>query len=427
MPRNDEGDIFDSVLDVEQTAISQGYEAGVSRDGMAAGLDEGRELGLQKGYEIGVEVGFYAGCVRTWRAFQAMQAAAPSPSNRESQPAPQVPLSHSGHSFASPTHASSDEGEEGCAASSATPSKALASDAPACTPGGSSAHACCSMSPPPMMQVHTAQPTCTAAPASGIGQTQQHMLNERVSCASATALGQEGGSHPLSPELLLEPLAAASGPDREPWGRQAQGQVEGLGQSQGQGQGQGQKQEQGVGDMPSLVSSADDVGCSTAAAASLAVQGTGKPCVGEAGKAAGGAEPGRAGPAGVRQSWAGPAVVQQAWAGPRGAAVNLLGSERLEKAIAGLEGMLASFPLDNPQDERLHDLMEKMRGRFKAIVAMLGLIQDYMPRGKLDVSGAAQALARVSSREPEITGTLASEEMAASTRASVSPGADMTF
>ncbi|GFH09767.1 Yae1_N domain-containing protein, partial [Haematococcus lacustris] len=89
--------------------------------------------------------------------------------------------------------------------------------------------------------------------------------------------------------------------------------------------------------------------------------------------------------------------------------------------------MLASFPLDNPQDERLHDLMEKMRGRFKAIVAMLGLIQDYMPRGKLDVSGAAQALARVSSREPEITGTLASEEMAASTRASVSPGADMTF
>jgi hypothetical protein len=31
------------------------------------------------------------------------------------------------------------------------------------------------------------------------------------------------------------------------------------------------------------------------------------------------------------------------------------------------------------QDERLHDLLERIRGRFKALAATLGVLQDYMP------------------------------------------------
>ena len=33
-----------------------------------------------------------------------------------------------------------------------------------------------------------------------------------------------------------------------------------------------------------------------------------------------------------------------------------------------------------PQEERLQDLMDKLRGRFKAVAAQIGLLQDYFPR-----------------------------------------------
>ncbi|GBF97417.1 hypothetical protein Rsub_09583 [Raphidocelis subcapitata] len=69
------GDPFESVLDLEEQHIEEGFEAG-RRDGLAAGLQEGRELGLQKGFEIGLEVGHYAGCVRAWRALQRLDPSA---------------------------------------------------------------------------------------------------------------------------------------------------------------------------------------------------------------------------------------------------------------------------------------------------------------------------------------------------------------
>ena len=32
------------------------------------------------------------------------------------------------------------------------------------------------------------------------------------------------------------------------------------------------------------------------------------------------------------------------------------------------------------QDEALHDMLERLRGRFKATASMMGLLQDYFPR-----------------------------------------------
>ncbi|KAI7835869.1 hypothetical protein COHA_010266 [Chlorella ohadii] len=50
---------------------------------------------------------------------------------------------------------------------------------------------------------------------------------------------------------------------------------------------------------------------------------------------------------------------------------------RVDKGIASLEEMVRDFPLGNPQDERLQELMDGMRGRFKALTAMLGLQHAY--------------------------------------------------
>lgn len=33
-----------------------------------------------------------------------------------------------------------------------------------------------------------------------------------------------------------------------------------------------------------------------------------------------------------------------------------------------------------PQDEALHDVLERLRGRFKATASMMGLLQDYFPK-----------------------------------------------
>lgn len=56
-------------------------------------------------------------------------------------------------------------------------------------------------------------------------------------------------------------------------------------------------------------------------------------------------------------------------------------SERSEKALACLEELLAAFPMDNPQDEHLHDMLERIRGRFKTVASGMGLLTDYFPRG----------------------------------------------
>ncbi|KAL4433919.1 hypothetical protein ABPG75_000360 [Micractinium tetrahymenae] len=48
-------------------------------------------------------------------------------------------------------------------------------------------------------------------------------------------------------------------------------------------------------------------------------------------------------------------------------------SQRVDKGIAALEEMVRSFPLRDPKDERLQDLMDGLRGKFKAVAAGLGL------------------------------------------------------
>ncbi|KAI3434668.1 hypothetical protein D9Q98_002732 [Chlorella vulgaris] len=56
-----------------------------------------------------------------------------------------------------------------------------------------------------------------------------------------------------------------------------------------------------------------------------------------------------------------------------------LWSQRVDKGIAALEEMVADFPLGNPRDERLQELMDGMRGKFKALLAMMGLQHAYRP------------------------------------------------
>ncbi|CAL8472057.1 g11599 [Coccomyxa elongata] len=47
--------------------------------------------------------------------------------------------------------------------------------------------------------------------------------------------------------------------------------------------------------------------------------------------------------------------------------------ERVEKQLATMEDIARKFPLDNPKDERMQDMMLDLRGKFKAIRAKLGL------------------------------------------------------
>ncbi|KAL4441877.1 hypothetical protein ABPG77_003793 [Micractinium sp. CCAP 211/92] len=48
-------------------------------------------------------------------------------------------------------------------------------------------------------------------------------------------------------------------------------------------------------------------------------------------------------------------------------------SQRVDKGIAAMEEAVRSFPLGDPKDERLQDLMDALRGKFKAVAAGLGL------------------------------------------------------
>ncbi|XP_048578882.1 protein LTO1 homolog isoform X2 [Nematostella vectensis] len=61
----EEGDIFDSVLFLEESCYREGYEEGW-KAGQSEGRTEGYNLGLQKGGEISSEVGFYSGFVQMW-------------------------------------------------------------------------------------------------------------------------------------------------------------------------------------------------------------------------------------------------------------------------------------------------------------------------------------------------------------------------
>lgn len=53
---------------------------------------------------------------------------------------------------------------------------------------------------------------------------------------------------------------------------------------------------------------------------------------------------------------------------------------RTEKGIASLAALLDTYPLYDPQDERLHDLLEDVKSKFKTIASQLGVLEDYFPR-----------------------------------------------
>ncbi|GAX75125.1 hypothetical protein CEUSTIGMA_g2569.t1 [Chlamydomonas eustigma] len=54
-------------------------------------------------------------------------------------------------------------------------------------------------------------------------------------------------------------------------------------------------------------------------------------------------------------------------------------SDRALRGLVNLEELLATLNFENPQDERLQDLLEKIQGRFKAVASMIGCLQDYFP------------------------------------------------
>ena len=62
---NQDADLFDSLLNLEETFYSEGYAAGVV-DGERAGLVEGRIFGLEKGFEKYVRMGRLHGKATVW-------------------------------------------------------------------------------------------------------------------------------------------------------------------------------------------------------------------------------------------------------------------------------------------------------------------------------------------------------------------------
>mmetsp|Transcript_16702 Transcript_16702/g.28188 ORF Transcript_16702/g.28188 Transcript_16702/m.28188 type:complete len:138 (-) Transcript_16702:221-634(-) len=54
-------------------------------------------------------------------------------------------------------------------------------------------------------------------------------------------------------------------------------------------------------------------------------------------------------------------------------------SERVKKGIESLLRLVEAFPLDNAEDESLQEVIEKLRAKFKAVSASLGVQQEYMP------------------------------------------------
>lgn len=55
--------------------------------------------------------------------------------------------------------------------------------------------------------------------------------------------------------------------------------------------------------------------------------------------------------------------------------------EKIEKQLAIMEDIASHFPLDDPKDERMQDMMLDLRGKFKAICAKLGLSEPLQLTG----------------------------------------------
>lgn len=55
-------------------------------------------------------------------------------------------------------------------------------------------------------------------------------------------------------------------------------------------------------------------------------------------------------------------------------------SPRAQKAIAGFGQMLTSFPIHDPLDEAILETLNAVRGKFKTVVALLGMHHEYNPQ-----------------------------------------------
>ena len=67
------------------------------------------------------------------------------------------------------------------------------------------------------------------------------------------------------------------------------------------------------------------------------------------------------------------ALIVQVWRRQQAAAPTAFPA-RAGKSIAAIEELVAGFPLHNPQDERLQDLMDELRAKFKVRRCMLALV-----------------------------------------------------
>lgn len=81
-------------------------------------------------------------------------------------------------------------------------------------------------------------------------------------------------------------------------------------------------------------------------------------------------------------------------------------AERADRALAACEELLASYPMYDPRDERLHDLLEALRGKFKVAAAQLGALQAYFPReAAAAAGGGTDAPANGASSAPGTSGS----------------------
>ena len=51
-----------------------------------------------------------------------------------------------------------------------------------------------------------------------------------------------------------------------------------------------------------------------------------------------------------------------------------------EKAIAAFGTMLVSFPINDPLNEEILEILNAVRGKFKTVVALLGMHHEYNPQ-----------------------------------------------
>jgi len=52
---------------------------------------------------------------------------------------------------------------------------------------------------------------------------------------------------------------------------------------------------------------------------------------------------------------------------------------RAERSVAAIEALVAGFPLADPQDARIQELVDELRAKFKVATAALGLRERYAP------------------------------------------------